>query len=418
MFPRNTTSVNNWLRSPVLRRWLVRAPLVASLGLGAAALVGHVFFSDVVAGDFEAYYYGTRAALDGEAVYLNEQYSGRYGDFIYPPVTLLYFAIYAPLPFEIAYGLQAVVSVVAAGYAAWATVRTIRNHRNLSRTDSVLVGLFFLFSACSLAALSLGQINVVLLALLVFGYRRLAGDDQRTAGASFAVAAIPKLFPGFIGLYLLSRRAWRAVASAIVVGAGGMVLGAVVFGFDLTRNYFVWLLTNRGIKTGALAAGTPPDEDLYVVTLARPLANLFPSLDFAGYFALSLLVLLPVLGYVYAGGSGVRDDLVAFLATLAAMVILVPPQLIYGVFIYFPLVVLYYLTHDRRRRAVFGAALVLVNVIFVPDQFATALSALSLPSPVVADAMGVVRPVLGFASVPLLGFLAALLGCVHHRATA
>ncbi|WP_254269479.1 glycosyltransferase family 87 protein [Halorussus aquaticus] len=380
--------------------------------------MGHVLFSDVVAGDFEAYYYGTKAALDGDALYLNEQYSSQHGEFIYPPVTLLYFAVYTLFPFTIAYGIQLVVSLVAASYAAWAAVQTIRTHRSLSRTDSVLIGLFFLFSACSLAALSLGQINLLLLALLVFGYRRLADNEQLAAGASFAVAAIPKLFPGLLGLYLLSRRAWRAALSAIAVGVGGMLVGALVFGYELTRNYFVWLVTNRGIKTGTLSASTPPSEDLYIVTLMRPLANVFPSLDVSGYFVLSLVLLLPVLGYVYAGVSGVRDDLVAFLATLVVMVILVPPQLIYGVFIYFPLVVLYYLTHDHRRRAIFGVSLVLINVIFVPEQFATALQALSLPSPFVADVIGVVRPLLGFASVPLLGFLAALLGCVVHRATA
>jgi hypothetical protein len=308
----------------------MRVPLLAGIILGGATIVGHTVFSDVVTGDFQAYYYGAQAAFDGESLYFDRGYEGGY--YIYPPVTLVYFALYSELPFLAGYGLHTLVSVVVATLVARATIDVIRRHTTLTTADAVLVWAFFLFSSCAIASLSLGQVNILILGLIVLGYLQLERGQSLRSGASFAVAATPKLFPTLLGVYLLANRNWRATAAAITTGVGGIVLGAALFGVGLTENFFLWLVRDQGIKTDGLSANTVPPADLFIVTLARPLANFFPTFGFWEYLLLSITILAVPLAYVYTG-SYRYDRLVGLLATLVAMVVIIPPQLIYGLFI-------------------------------------------------------------------------------------
>lgn len=390
----------------------MRVPLLAGIILGGATIVGHTVFSDVVTGDFQAYYYGAQAAFDGESLYFDRGYEGGY--YIYPPVTLVYFALYSELPFLAGYGLHTLVSVVVATLVARATIDVIRRHTTLTTADAVLVWAFFLFSSCAIASLSLGQVNILILGLIVLGYLQLERGQSLRSGASFAVAATPKLFPTLLGVYLLANRNWRATAAAITTGVGGIVLGAALFGVGLTENFFLWLVRDQGIKTDGLSANTVPPADLFIVTLARPLANFFPTFGFWEYLLLSITILAVPLAYVYTG-SYRYDRLVGLLATLVAMVVIIPPQLIYGLFIYFPLLVLYYAVEDTATRLLFGSSLILVNFTFVPEMLSNGLQALPIPTVAVTTLIDAVSVVLQFASVPLIGLVAALIGCVRHR---
>ncbi|GAA4791487.1 glycosyltransferase 87 family protein [Streptomyces ziwulingensis] len=75
---------------------------------------------------------------------------------------------------------------------------------------------------------SFGQVNLLLLALVLADARLLAGRPARAkwAGVGIGVAAAVKLTPAlFIGLLLLARR-WRAAATATAVAAGATALAA------------------------------------------------------------------------------------------------------------------------------------------------------------------------------------------------
>ncbi|MFF4394991.1 glycosyltransferase 87 family protein [Streptomyces sp. NPDC001480] len=73
---------------------------------------------------------------------------------------------------------------------------------------------------------SFGQVNLLLLALVLADGRLLATGRGRWAGAGIGLAAAVKLTPAvFIGLLLLARR-WRAAALASAVAAGATALAA------------------------------------------------------------------------------------------------------------------------------------------------------------------------------------------------
>ncbi|MFE7445024.1 glycosyltransferase 87 family protein [Streptomyces chartreusis] len=75
---------------------------------------------------------------------------------------------------------------------------------------------------------SFGQVNILLLALVLLDCRLLATGRERWAGVGIGLAAAIKLTPAaFIGLLLVARR-WRAAALATTVAAAATALAAWV----------------------------------------------------------------------------------------------------------------------------------------------------------------------------------------------
>lgn len=83
-----------------------------------------------------------------------------------------------------------------------------------------------------------GQLNLFLLLLLVGIWSSTRRDRPIAAGAFLALAAAIKLFPGFILLYFLVRRQWRAVCSAAI--SFGLVTAATCLIVG-TRTYHTYL---------------------------------------------------------------------------------------------------------------------------------------------------------------------------------
>ncbi|MEV0634676.1 glycosyltransferase 87 family protein [Streptomyces sp. NPDC050619] len=96
--------------------------------------------------------------------------------------------------------------------------------------------------------LSFGQVNLLLLALVLADAWLLAGGRERWAGVGIGLAAAVKLTPAvFIGLLLLARR-WRAAAVATAVTAAATALAACVAP-DASRFYWteaLWDTTRVG----------------------------------------------------------------------------------------------------------------------------------------------------------------------------
>ncbi|GAA2429358.1 glycosyltransferase 87 family protein [Streptomyces glaucus] len=109
--------------------------------------------------------------------------------------------------------------------------------------------------ACALAlfeplrdTVSFGQVNVLLLALVLADAWLLTTGRARWAGAGIGLAAAVKLTPAlFIGLLLVARR-WRAAAVATAVAAGATALAARIAP-DASRFYWteaMWDTTRIG----------------------------------------------------------------------------------------------------------------------------------------------------------------------------
>jgi hypothetical protein len=79
----------------------------------------------------------------------------------------------------------------------------------------------------------LGQPNLVLLVMMLYGFWLLQSERPVMAGSMFALATAIKVFPVAVLPYLVWRRRWKAVASLLVFLAGFLfVVPAPVRGFQ------------------------------------------------------------------------------------------------------------------------------------------------------------------------------------------
>jgi alpha-1,2-mannosyltransferase len=253
----------------------VRAPhtergrLVLALCLAAAVTV---FTATVplLRGWFDLkVYYGTVNTWvhHGGHVYDYRVPGTTYG-FTYPPFAALSMLPMAFVSLYTAIALALVFNLAAVALVLWILVgERLRRH-----------GWFgWALAACGLAlfepvrdTFSFGQVNLLLLALVLTDAWLLSTGRGRRAGAGIGLAAAVKLTPAvFIGLLLLARR-WRAAAVATAVAAGATVFAAWAAP-DASRFYWtraVWdttrvgrldYVSNQSLQ-GILARLAAPDE--------------------------------------------------------------------------------------------------------------------------------------------------------------
>lgn len=83
-----------------------------------------------------------------------------------------------------------------------------------------------------------GQMNLVLLGLIVGAWSADRGARPRVAGMLVGLAAAIKLYPAFLIVYFLARRQWSAVVAAGVTFAAASLLAIGLFGSDVFLIYF------------------------------------------------------------------------------------------------------------------------------------------------------------------------------------
>jgi hypothetical protein len=94
------------------------------------------------------------------------------------------------------------------------------------------------------------------------------------------------------------------------------------------------------------------------------------------------------------------------------LITVVPSTLNYVVYLYFPLLGLIYLTEESLTKNLFLAGLVLVNLPLYPQHVELIVEALPLAA--VGDLIvGAARAGMTYASIPLIGFLLILAGCIR-----
>jgi hypothetical protein len=82
-----------------------------------------------------------------------------------------------------------------------------------------------------------GQLNFILLPLLVAGWVCDRRGYAAAAGAAIGLAATVKIFPGFLFVYFAAAGKWRAVAAGVVTAAAATGIAAVVLGTGAFATY-------------------------------------------------------------------------------------------------------------------------------------------------------------------------------------
>ncbi len=216
------------LRYPSLRAPLDILFLVCCIALTADVLVPEIWGHGKTK-DYPLWFWAGQQVLRGNNLYPSDL--DTYFSFIYPPLPAVLLAI--PSYFgKIA--LYIVLSLLNAA-AWWMTGQFSNAMTGSGRTPGpwlyALPG--FLTITFVFDMFDLGQPNLVLLAMMLFGFWLLQHERPWFAGGMFALATAIKVFPLAVFPYLLWRRHWAAAASMVVMtGIFLFVVPAPVRGFQ------------------------------------------------------------------------------------------------------------------------------------------------------------------------------------------
>ncbi|GIF66350.1 polyprenol-phosphate-mannose-dependent alpha-(1-2)-phosphatidylinositol mannoside mannosyltransferase [Asanoa ishikariensis] len=203
--------------------------------------------------------------------------------FTYPPFAALLLRPFALVPVGFTIGFFCVFTVAAVAVAAWWLTAPVADRRGLPRW--LLAGLLFPVALAvepSRETFFFGQINMVLVLLILADFCHAVPRKWFWAGAGVGLATAIKLFPGIFILYFLVTRRWREAAVSAGTAVVATLLAAAVAPHDSWQFWTSSLFsTERVGRTdytgnqslqGLLARLVAPDEPAKIWWLLLALA--------------------------------------------------------------------------------------------------------------------------------------------------
>lgn len=366
-----------------------------------------------LAWDLQAYYEAGAAVMAGEPfIGLQPEIGG--GEYVYPPIVVLGFVPYGLFSsWEIPFAIHALVNLSLLGALAWVTLRELEYLGvPIARADRVLIVAFCVASLYPLMNLGLGQVDPFITLLITMVFIGVERRRDHLAGTALAIAGIIKLFPIAIGIWLLYQRRWRAIATAFLVGVLAILVSLFVFGLQTNQAYVELILFERS-RLQAFAEGLSPD--FFSISLIRPISTLMQGLPPITFLIVSVALVAPILWFIYQRTTTRVDRHVAYLATLIAVIIALPSSNFnHLLYLYFPLIVLFYSLRPGRTRRLLLTGMVVMLIPIQPGIITATLESLALSAEFVELVSAVTNDVLSFASIALIGTIILLGACVHH----
>jgi Glycosyltransferase family 87 len=194
----------------------LRAPLdilfLVCCILLTADVLGPEIFGSGKTKDYPLWFWAGQQILEGRDLYPGDP--NAYFDFIYPPLSAILLAIpsyFGKIP------LYLCLSVLNA-VAWWMTAQLSNAMTGSGRIPEpwlaalpAVVSISFVFDM-----FDLGQPNLILLMMMLFGFWLLRHGRPWASGGLFALATAIKVFPVAVFPYLLWRRQWASAASMVV----------------------------------------------------------------------------------------------------------------------------------------------------------------------------------------------------------
>lgn len=193
---------------------------------------GHDFF------DLKIYMSAMNWWATGEPLYDYSQPDLVQGElyFTYPPLGALLLSPFALLRLDATVTIFTVLTVLAVAVTTrWLVDPVIARH-NLPRVFTRTVAVLLVLAVESTReTITLGQINMLLVVLILADLLFAVPRNRRWAGVGVGLATALKLYPGIFIVYLLACRQWRAAVVASATAAGATLLAAAVLPLESWR---------------------------------------------------------------------------------------------------------------------------------------------------------------------------------------
>ena len=216
------------LKYPSLRAPLDILFLVCCIALTADVLAPEIFGNGKTK-DYPLWFWAGQQVLHGGNLYPSDP--STYFDFIYPPLPAVLLAIPSYFGKLALYACLSALNIVA----WWMTAQFSNAMTGSGRTPGpVLFALPAVITITSVFDMfDLGQPNLILLAMMLYGFWLLQHERPWMSGSMFALATAIKVFPVAVLPYLLWRRRWASAAGMVIfLGVFLFVVPAPVRGFQ------------------------------------------------------------------------------------------------------------------------------------------------------------------------------------------
>jgi alpha-1,2-mannosyltransferase len=170
----------------------------------------------------------------------------------YPPFAAILFVPVSLIPWLASQILANVVNIGLIWLASWQSCRLVRVPDHRLPDVALLVAAVSIWAEPVYTTLGNGQINLVLLALVLSDFLR--PDDSRWRGVGIGIAVGIKVTPGVFVLYLLLTRRFRTAATAVATFAVTVAVSAAVVPSDTWRFWSKILFDTS--RVGQLANST------------------------------------------------------------------------------------------------------------------------------------------------------------------
>lgn len=226
---RSTRFDDNVSRRQRLRRW---GPVVLAWAamIVLAAVLGFVFdFDDYGLSVYDVYHLSAEAVRGG-----SDLYAGTEGwVYLYPPL-LAQMLVPVAVAFDLTTGQ--VLWFAANVLITVATVALLAQALPMSQRPGLWLAAALFVPVAQ--ALYIGQITVILLALIAWAWVAMHADQRRLAGALLALAAWLKVYPAVLVLYLLLKRDWRSVQGVALAGFALLAAQVAISGPEQMLHFF------------------------------------------------------------------------------------------------------------------------------------------------------------------------------------
>jgi alpha-1,2-mannosyltransferase len=181
-----------------------------------------------VLGDLRVYRADGMALRRGQDVYGPLQ--GVHGLATYPTFAAVLFVVLTPVPIEPLQWLSIVGNLLLLGYVCYASCRLVGVHGRRGAVVACAIAAVGLWSEPVFTTLAYGQVNLLLLSLVLWDFTRPETSPLRGIGTGLATAL--KVTPGIFVVYLVITRRFRAAGTALGTFAAATGLAAIIDAHD------------------------------------------------------------------------------------------------------------------------------------------------------------------------------------------